>query len=85
MVCSAKETPSRSAKVTLPSMLKLRVKSMVADKVTVITKAYGSDEAWKWESAGVDGYTVEACEKDTIGTDVIMRVNSATCRSWRSM
>ena len=47
---------------------------MVADKVTVITKAYGSDEAWKWESAGVDGYTVEACEKDTVGTDVIMHI-----------
>ena len=45
---------------------------MVADKVTVISKAYGADTAYKWESEGVDGYTIEPCEKDTVGTDVIM-------------
>ncbi|MCI5500118.1 MAG: molecular chaperone HtpG [Clostridiales bacterium] len=47
---------------------------MVADKVTVISKAYGSDTAWKWESEGVDGYTIEPCEKETVGTDVIMSI-----------
>lgn len=47
---------------------------MVADKVTVISKAYGSDTAYKWESEGVDGYTIEECEKDTVGTDVILHV-----------
>lgn len=47
---------------------------MVSDKVTVITKAYGSDQAYKWESTGVDGYTIEECEKDTVGTDVIMHI-----------
>ena len=47
---------------------------MVADKVTVISKAYGSDTAWRWESEGVDGYTIEPCEKDSVGTDVIMTI-----------
>ena len=47
---------------------------MVSDKVTVISKAYGSDTAWKWESEGVDGYTIEPCEKETVGTDVIMSI-----------
>ena len=47
---------------------------MVADHVTVISKAHGSDEAWKWESDGVDGYTMEPCEKDTVGTDIILHI-----------
>ena len=47
---------------------------MVADKVTVISKAYGADTAYKWESEGVDGYTIEPCEKDTVGSDVIMSI-----------
>ncbi|MFQ7139453.1 molecular chaperone HtpG [Evtepia sp.] len=49
---------------------------MVADKVTVISKAYGADTAWKWESEGVDGYTIEPCEKETVGTDVIMTIKA---------
>ena len=47
---------------------------MVADKVTVISRAYGADTAIKWESEGVDGYTIEPCEKETVGTDVIMHI-----------
>ena len=47
---------------------------MVSDKVTVITKAFGEDAAWKWESSGADGYTVTECEKETVGTDVIMHI-----------
>ena len=47
---------------------------MVADHVIVISKAHGSDEAWKWESDGVDGYTMEPCEKDTVGTDIILHI-----------
>lgn len=47
---------------------------MVSDKVSVITKAYGSDTAYKWESEGTDGYTIEAFHKDSIGTDVIMHI-----------
>ena len=45
---------------------------MVASKVTVITKKYNEDTAWKWVSDGAEGYTVTACEKDTVGTDVIL-------------
>lgn len=45
---------------------------MVAEKVTVISKKYGSDEAWQWESAGADGYTISPCEKKSVGTEVIM-------------
>ncbi len=47
---------------------------MVADSITVVTKAYGSDQAYRWESSGADGYTITECEKDTVGTDVIMHV-----------
>lgn len=51
---------------------------MVADTVTVISKAFGSEEAYKWESGGADGYTVEPCEKDTAGTDVILKIKENT-------
>ena len=51
---------------------------MVADKVTVISKAYGGETAWKWESEGVHGYTIEPCQKDTVGTDVIMSIKANT-------
>ena len=44
---------------------------MVSDKVTVITRAYGSDQAYRWESEGADGYTITECEKEGVGTDVI--------------
>jgi len=49
---------------------------MVADEVTVITKAYGSDEAWQWQSQGADGYTVSPCEKAGVGTDIIMHIKA---------
>jgi molecular chaperone HtpG len=47
---------------------------MVSDRVTVITRAYGSDVAYKWESTGADGYSITECEKDAVGTDVIMHL-----------
>lgn len=47
---------------------------MVSDQVTVITRAFGSDQAYKWESEGVDGYTIEEWQKDTVGTDVILHI-----------
>ena len=47
---------------------------MVADHVTVISRAWGSDEAWMWQSDGADGYTVTPCEKEAPGTDVIMHI-----------
>ncbi len=51
---------------------------MVADAVTVISKKYGSDEAWMWQSSGADGYTITACEKDAAGTQVIMHLKADT-------
>ena len=47
---------------------------LVADKVTVVSKKYGEDVAYKWESEGVDGYTIKETEKDSWGTDVIMHI-----------
>lgn len=51
---------------------------MVADSVTVISKAYGSEEAFKWESEGADGYTIEPAAKDTVGTDIILKIKDNT-------
>ncbi|PFR93298.1 molecular chaperone HtpG [Priestia megaterium] len=51
---------------------------MVADVVTVISKALGSDEAYKWESTGADGYTIEPCEKETVGTQIILKIKENT-------
>ena len=47
---------------------------MVSDKITVVTRKYGSDQAFRWESDGADGYTITPCEKETVGTDVIMHI-----------
>ncbi|PAB61098.1 molecular chaperone HtpG [Anaeromicrobium sediminis] len=51
---------------------------MVADEVTVMSKAFGSDEAYKWESNGIEGYTIEPCQKETIGTDIILKIKENT-------
>ncbi len=51
---------------------------MVAKEVTVITKAFGSDKAYKWHSNGVDGYTIEEAEKGNVGTDVILTLKDDT-------
>ena len=45
---------------------------MVASKVTVVSRKYGEDTAWKWESDGAEGYTIEPAEREAAGTDVIM-------------
>ena len=47
---------------------------MVAKKVTVISKAYGSDTAYQWESEGVDGYTITEADKENIGTEIILEL-----------
>lgn len=47
---------------------------MVAKKVSVISKAYGSDEAYIWQSEGVDGYTIEEAEKPDYGTKIILEI-----------
>ncbi|HZG15335.1 MAG TPA: molecular chaperone HtpG [Candidatus Bathyarchaeia archaeon] len=51
---------------------------MVADKVTVVSKALGSEEAYKWESSGADGYTIEPTEKDTVGTEITLSIKANT-------
>lgn len=51
---------------------------MVAKEVTVLTKAFGSDKAYKWHSNGVDGYTIEEAEKENAGTDVILTLKDDT-------
>ena len=47
---------------------------MVAEKVTVVSKVYGAEKAYKWESEGVDGYTLEECEKDSVGTEITLHI-----------
>ena len=52
---------------------------MVAKEVTVVTKAYGSEQAFEWKSNGVDGYTVEPCEKaDGVGTTITLYLKDDT-------
>ena len=51
---------------------------MVADSVTVISKKYGEDTAWKWTSKGADGYTIEESYREEVGTDVIMVLKKDT-------
>lgn len=51
---------------------------MVAKDITVITKKYGSDQAYKWHSTGADGYTITECDKDAVGTDIIMVLKDNT-------
>ena len=51
---------------------------MVSDHITVTTKKYGSDTAYRWTSSGADGYTVTECEKDTVGTDIVMHIKDDT-------
>ena len=51
---------------------------LVSDDVTVISKAFGSDEAYKWNSKGAEGYTIEPCEKDSYGTEIILKIKDNT-------
>ncbi len=51
---------------------------MVADKITVYTKAYASDVAYKWESKGVEGYTIEQTEKSGLGTKIVLSLKGDT-------
>lgn len=51
---------------------------MVSDKVTVETKAFGSDKAFRWESSGTDGYEISPCEKKSFGTTVFMHLKQDT-------
>ena len=51
---------------------------MVASSVTVISRKYGEDTAWKWVSDGAEGYTIEECTRDAAGTDIIMTIKADT-------
>ena len=51
---------------------------MVADTVTVISRQYGSEEAWMWQSSGADSYTMEPAQRESAGTDVIMKIKADT-------
>ena len=51
---------------------------MVASSVTVISRKYGEETAWKWTSEGADGYTIEPATRETAGTDVIMTLKADT-------
>ena len=51
---------------------------MVSEKVTVISKKYGTEQAYRWESSGADGYTIKPCEKEGHGTDIILTIKPDT-------
>ena len=51
---------------------------MVADEITVLSKSFESDEAYKWNSKGLDGYTLEKCDKKCVGTDIILHIKENT-------
>lgn len=51
---------------------------MVADVVTVISRSLHSDSAYKWESTGAEGYTIEPYQKDSVGTDIILKIKENT-------
>jgi len=51
---------------------------MVGERVTVLSKAYGSEEAYKWESKGAEGYTITPCEKEDHGSTIIIKIKPNT-------
>lgn len=51
---------------------------MVASKIQVISKGYGQDQAYMWESTGVDGYSITECDKDDVGTQIILYIKEDT-------
>jgi molecular chaperone HtpG len=51
---------------------------MVAESVTVISRALGSDQGYKWESIGADGYTIEPFEKENVGTEITLKIKPDT-------
>ena len=49
---------------------------MVSDQITVVTRKYGAESGYKWQSSGADGYTIAECEKETVGTDIVMHIKA---------
>lgn len=51
---------------------------MVADKITVTSKSVDSEQAYRWTSKGAEGYTIEPCEKDSVGTEIVLHIKPDT-------
>lgn len=51
---------------------------MVADKITVVSRALGAEEAWKWESTGVEGYNIDKADKPEVGTEITLKIKDNT-------
>ena len=51
---------------------------MVSELVTVRSRVFGADEAWEWKSKGAEGYTIVPCEKETNGTDIVLKIKENT-------
>lgn len=51
---------------------------MVADRVEVVSRSFGADKAYRWQSSGADGYTITEAQKDGVGTDVILHIKENT-------
>ena len=51
---------------------------MVADKITVTSKSVDSDQAYRWTSKGAEGYTIEPCEKESVGTEIVLHIKPDT-------
>ena len=51
---------------------------MVSDQITVVSRKYGCDTAFRWQSSGADGYSITECEKESVGTDIIMHIKPDT-------
>jgi len=51
---------------------------MVSDHISVVTRKYGAESAYMWQSSGADGYTITDCERESAGTDIIMHIKEDT-------
>ena len=51
---------------------------MVSSKIRVVSKAYGEEQAWSWESVGADGYTIKECDKEGVGTVIMLTIKEDT-------
>ncbi len=51
---------------------------MVADRIVVVTRPFGKEHAYRWESQGADGYTVTECEKESFGTEIVLYIKEDT-------
>lgn len=75
-----KNAPEHNAQVDIIGQFGVGFYSafMVADKITVESRAHGSDEAYCWQSTGADGYTIDPCEKEGAGTVITLHIKEDT-------